>query len=384
MLILITLIGALIAVMGKSGATRVLGDWLVSKAKSPRSALVIAWGVSLIFSFDDYFAAAAANTSMREVFKRYRIPKELSTTVLRTAIVPGACIWPIGWPVFITGLFVSCGFATKASALGTYYKLLPFFIYPIIMIVVSLLLALRAIPSSKVIKEAEKNFDPSDYDVEGEEIDLDQPVKKYPLGIFNFVIPFCMYAGLTLLLSDGLYALIITLVVTGILYRIQGILSTDKYIEGVMDGFRDMLELGTLMALSYVLADAVMEIGFTDFIIGVVQNSNFNVAFLPLVVFCLFAVTEFLVTLNWTLWMIAMPVIVALCAATGANSLITVAALLSAGIWGSNSCIISDAGMLTASTAHMDKVQHWRGVLPYTVIGLVISIIFYTVVGVVM
>lgn len=380
MLILITLIGALIAVMGKSGATRVLGNWLVSKAKSPRSALIIAWIISLVFSFDDYFAAAAANTSMKEVFKKYKIPKELSTTVLRTAIVPGANLWPIGWPVFITGLFVSCEFATKAEALGTYYKILPFYIYPLVMIVVSLLIALRVIPKTKMIEKAMAEFDPSDYDTEEDETKAED-VKKYPLGIFNFILPFAMYAGLTIYFGDGLYALIVTLIATGIMYRVQGILSTDQYIESVMSGFRDMLELGTLMALSYVLADAVMEIGFTDFIVGAVKNSNINISFLPLIVFCIFAVTEFLVTLNWTLWMIAMPVIVSLCAATGANPYITIGALLSAGIWGSTSCVISDAGMLTASTAHMDKVQHWRSVFPYTIIGLVITIIFYAVVG---
>ncbi|MDD3173342.1 MAG: Na+/H+ antiporter NhaC family protein [Herbinix sp.] len=381
LLVLITLIGALIAVMGKSGASRALGNWLISKAKSPRSVLVIAWMLSLLLSFDDYFAAAAANTSMKEVFKKYKIPKELSTTVLRTAIVPGANIWPIGWPVFITGLFVSSEFATKANALVSYYKILPFVIYPLVMIIVSLLIALQVVPKTKVIQKAIAEFDPSSYDTDDEQEEKQEEVKKYPFGIFNFIIPFTMYAGLTLYLGDGLYALIVTLIVTGIMYRIQGILSTDDYIKSVMDGFRDMLELGTLMALSFVLADAVMEIGFTDFVVGAVKSSNISVSFLPLIIFCLFAVTEFLVTLNWTLWMIAMPVIVTLCTATGANPYITIGALLSAGIWGSNSCVISDAGMLTASTARMDKVQHWRSVFPYTVIGLVVSIVFYLVIG---
>lgn len=382
LIFVVLLIGALISVMNKSGGTKVFGDWLVKKAKSPRSALVITWVLCLVFSFDDYFAAPAVSTSMKEVYKKYKIPKELSTAVIRTAVVPGANLWPIGWPVFITGLFVSNKFATKAAALGEYYKLLPFFVFPLVSIVVSLLIALWVVPRTKIIKEAMANFDPTKYDGEQTE-EIVEETKKYKLGIFNFILPFLFYVGITLWVGDGLFGLIATLILTGILYVAQGIFSTDEFVNAVMDGFRDMLELAAIMGLSFVLGDAILEIGFTDFIVTAVQG-NIPASFLPLAIFCIFAITEFLVTLNWTLWIIVMPIIIPLVAATGTNPYVAIGALLSAGVWGSVACLISDAGMLTASTAYMDKVQHWKSVFPYAVITLFITIVIYAILGFVM
>jgi Na+/H+ antiporter NhaC len=136
------------------------------------------------------------------------------------------------------------------------------------------------------------------------------------------------------------------------------------------------------MAIAFVLVSFIADLDFAGFVIqhvsGVVAP-----AWLPLVVFLVFGVTELLVTLNWSLYILLIPVLVALCEQTGANLWATVAALLGAGTWGLTASISSDVGLLTASSTEVGLFRHWITNLPYQVVAFVVAAAGFAVVGLV-
>ena len=98
-------------------------------------------------------------------------------------------------------------------------------------------------------------------------------------------------------------------------------------------------------------------------------------------IFLIFSTTEFLVTLNWSLYIMAIPILLEISQSVGANTPLTIAALISAGLWGATACITSDIGLLTAYSTKVKVYDHFKTKLPYCVMAWVISAIAYLVGG---
>ena len=94
-------------------------------------------------------------------------------------------------------------------------------------------------------------------------------------------------------------------------------------------------------------------------------------------VFVVFACTEFLVSFNWSLYMMALPIIIPLAAATGANPYLTIAALICAGIWGSQGCLYSDGALVAAAATKTDAYEASTTSVQYTIIAAVISAVLF-------
>ncbi|WP_369426655.1 hypothetical protein [Paenibacillus ehimensis] len=77
----------------------------------------------------------------------------------------------------------------------------------------------------------------------------------------------------------------------------------------------------------------------------------------------------------------AIPVLLQLSASVGANTPLTLAALLSAGIWGASTCITSDIGLLTAYSTKTTVYRHFKTKLPYSLMAFVLSAIAYLIGG---
>jgi Na+/H+ antiporter NhaC len=102
-----------------------------------------------------------------------------------------------------------------------------------------------------------------------------------------------------------------------------------------------------------------------------------------MLIFVLFGITEFLVTLNWSLYLLALPVVIPLAQQSGANANLVIAALVSAGLWGATVCITSDVGLLNTFTTRTKVFQHWATNLPYQAIAWALAVVAYLVAGVV-
>ena len=125
-------------------------------------------------------------------------------------------------------------------------------------------------------------------------------------------------------------------------------MSPEEYMDLFIKGIKNMLFPLFMVVLAYFFASACDQIAFIDFVIDVGMRFM-SPAMLPLVIFITFGITEFVMGISWGMYVIAMPIVIPLATALGANPFIAVGAVCSAGVWGSHICFYSDATILTSS-----------------------------------
>lgn len=78
------------------------------------------------------------------------------------------------------------------------------------------------------------------------------------------------------------------------------------------------------------------------------------------------------------------PIVFPLGAVIGVNPVLTMAAVISGGTFGSHACFYSDATLLAAQSAGIDGMEHALLQLPYNMIACVLAVIGFMITGAVM
>lgn len=389
-LILIFLyIGVFIALLKKSGAAAYFANWIAAKTKSPKLVLLISWLLGLGLSVDEYMSAFTIGASMAPVNDRYKIPREMSAYVVRAATVSPACLHPIGpWAIFISTILASIGFAPEGQGMREYMKVVPFLFFNFAVLLVSLLVVLGVIPKFGKMKKAYDRVEKggpaappvNNPSLEGEEAEeLAEPRKG--VNLLSFIIPIGgLIAAAFFFEFNMVYGIMAAVIIMAVLYIIQGIFTMGEIVSLVFDGIRDLVELTVFLVIGITLADAVTALGFSDFVVGAIEQFM-SPQMLPFVIFIAFAITEYLVTFNWTLYLIALPTVIALAQSLGTNVYLAIAALICAGVWGSNASFSSDGGIIVASSCGIDLYEHNMSQLPYMVMAAVLAALGFLVTG---
>ena len=101
----------------------------------------------------------------------------------------------------------------------------------------------------------------------------------------------------------------------------------------------------------------------------------------PVVSFLLLGILAFVTGSNWGMSAVVTPILLPMCAALGANPVLTMAAIVSGGTFGSHACFYTDATILAANSAGIDNMEHAISQLPYVMIAAILSIVGFLVAG---
>lgn len=392
MLLLYLGIGSVLAAVSKGGGAKAFANWAQKKAKSPKTSLVIMWLMDVVLSVDDELSAFTTGTAITPLADSYGIPREKSSFMIRASAVAPATLWPLGaWTVFVAVLLETSGFAESGKGVTEYMKCVPFMFFPIIVLIIGMLVALGVIPDFGKMKAAAQrvkdggSVEPSASGKEmGDDADVgsDDITEGMPHRMVNFFIPVIVLVGGAWLAGlDIMVGIIASLVVTFFLFVFQGLCTPRQFVNDILiEGFKDMMMLTMLFGVSLVLVNQLDAMGFAPYIVGITSHI-LSPKILPFVVFVVFACTEFLVSFNWSLYMMALPIIIPLAAATGANPYLTIAALICAGIWGSQGCLYSDGALVAAAATKTDAYEASTASVQYMVIAVVLSAAAFLVAG---
>ncbi len=388
MILLYLAIGSVLAAVAKGGGASAFADWARRKAKSPKTSLIIMWLMDVVLSVDDELSAFTTGTAMTPLADSYGIPREKSAFMIRASAVAPATLWPLGaWTVFVAVLLETSGFAESGKGVAEYMKCVPFMFFPIVMLIIGMLVALGVIPDIGKMKKATqrvKDGGSVEPEASGKEMGDDTEVgsgditEGMPHRMINFFIPVIVLVGGAALAGlDIMVGIIAALVVTFFLFVFQGLCTPKQFINDILiEGFKDMMMLSMLFGVSLVLVNQLDAMGFAPYIVGITEHV-LSPKLLPFVVFIVFACTEFLVSFNWSLYMMALPIIIPLADATGANPYLTIAALICAGIWGSQGCLYSDGALVAAAATKTDAYESSTASVPYMIIAAVISAVLF-------
>ena len=173
---------------------------------------------------------------------------------------------------------------------------------------------------------------------------------------------------------------IITLIFMFALYMFQNLMSASEFADLCVKGIKNMVLPLMLMVLAFIFANMNEQIGFTYYVITT-GAKIMTPALMPVMVFILLACTEFITGTNWGMYIIALPIVVPLATELGVNMPLAVAAVLSAGVFGSHVCFYSDCTVITSSATGCNNFDHAYTQATFGVLAAVISAILFLIAG---
>ena len=368
--------------LSRAGSLNAFADIVKKRAHSARSLKIWTWLMQFPFFFDDYLYLTVGGSIMAPIYDDMNVPREEGAFINHTLAEPLRILFPVtSWAAFMTGLFESGGLDGLSSFIST----IPFSFYGWVSLIGTFLFALGILPKLGTMKKAAPAlYLPLDAEAEASP-EADSETASTKKGtLWDFFIPIILMILFSFYFDwDIVPALFITLPIVFAMYLIRGIISTEDVEACLVDGMKDFMSLYILFLTSYALGGLLEQLGYINYLVSLAKASV-NPALLPVILFVLFSISEAAMSLNWSLLLIAFPVIIPLAQGIGASVPLTCAAVISAGCFGCNFCYICDYTELTSSAWGLPAGHHASTCVPYSLIFGIVTAVLYLVFGIIM
>ena len=389
------LCGGLIIALKRSGATKAFSEFITSKFGGSERLIHGSAGIYAgIMSIDDYVSAQTAGAAFSPLTDKIKKPRLALAYIIRTFSICVSAMLPFGaWGYFIIFQIADASnVKSRGDATSIFMQSIPFMFYAIVACIVAFLFAMGVIPKIGPMKKAYEmashgkqmgdlaGTDEEKEAAEEEDFDETDPRKQH-ISIWNLLLPMIVIA--VALIATGLNCFLafgITVIFTAALYVLQGIMTIGEYVQCIVDGFIDMVDMVIILMIGYTMQEVMYTMGMENFVSGVCGAIPFA-ALIPVILYVFFSCTEFLYSLNYTLYQIAIPVMMTVLPALGANVPLCLGAIISAGLFGANACVVSDLGIISARACRVTVYVQYRTSLPYVLISGGICVIMYLIAG---
>jgi Na+/H+ antiporter NhaC len=377
--------GSLIALLIRTGATAAFTERLSRLVRSRPSAILATWFLGLLMFVDDYLNSLAVGSSMRDVTDRFGVSREKLAYVVDSTAAPVSVIVPFStWGVFFAGLLVANEVAAEGEGLAAYIRSIPYMLYAWFAVLLVPLVAFGIIGSIGPMKAAEARA------LGGQPIPPDAPridgvvhatIEGPKGGVALFVLPMALLVGATLYFDkDFLVGIYITLGALGAYVIVRRLLTVHETFDTMLTGFKTMLEPLAVVVAAYILKDVNDSLGLAPYVVSV-MTPWLTAESLAAAVFVSMALVSFMTGSNWGVFVIILPIVVALTRELGADLTLIIGATLSASTFGSHACFYSDATVLTAQATGCTPFQHALTQIPYALIAAALSVVGYLLLG---
>jgi len=385
LIIVCGLMGSIIVLIEKSGASAAFGRWISKKAKTRTGTLAWTWILGIVMFIDDYLSALTVASCMRESTDDKKVSREMLAFLVDSTAAPVCMIIPIStWGIFVAKLLEINNVSAEGEGMSFFIKTIPFNFYAWFALLIPLLVVLGKFPLLGKMKRAEErvlNGGPV-APPKSEKIDIQadaDAAKGATSRIINFIIPIAILILVTLLTDlDIQLGVLVTLASMFVLYIGQHIMTAEEFADYIVEGLKNMVMPLLLMVLAFLFSYGADKINFTENMIDAVAPL-LSPLWLPVVVFLVLTATEFIMGTNWGMYIIALPIVVPLAQEVGANTVLSVAAVLAAGVFGSHICFYSDATVLSSAASGCENFEHATSQLPYGPVAVVLSAIAFIV-----
>lgn len=382
------LMGGLIQILEISNSLNGFTQWLKTKIKSRRQSMVTTVALGAVIFIDDYLSCLAVSSSVKKLTDYYQVSREKIAYLIDSAAAPMCVIVPIStWAVFFSGLLEENGIADANQGISLYISSIPFMMYAWVALIVAFLVAFGVIGDWGAMKKAEqraKNGHPIPEDFEGVELTNRSMVQKevsLKTQLFNFLFPIGLLILSTVYYDvDLLKGVIITIVITSVMYYLQGLLSIEQQVNAMFEGFNTMLYPLSTVIGGFLLKEINDNLGMTEYIIESV-TPYLSAEIFPAIVFVLLSLIVFGTASSWGVFVIAIPIVIPVALALDVHMPLVIGSLISASAFGSHACFFSDSSILASQGAGCSPMNHAFTQFPYALFGAFLSIAAFIMLG---
>ncbi|MGI6733298.1 MAG: Na+/H+ antiporter NhaC family protein [Anaerovoracaceae bacterium] len=411
-LLICIMLGGLIGLLIRSGASQAFGNLISSKVKTQKGAQVTTWLIGILIFFDDYFNALTNGAIMRPVTDRYGISREKLSYIVDSTSVGICLIVPLSsWVAFIASLIAGAysDVGIEEDAFMAFLKVIPYNYYAwlsIIMVLVVALLKLDFGPMAKAEKRTretgllcDKTFSGGDADEDdfssipvsdkGKSLDLLAPI----ILLIILAMIFMLYTGgffatfdlmETLNNLDGMlalvYAISISVVFSIIFYKIRGLSKITESIAAFVTGTKSMLFVVILLAFAWGIGSVCGELGTAEYVATLFVGSVPG-WIVPFILFVFACVMTFSTGASWGTFAIMIPIAVPLAVAMDINIYACIATVIGGGGFGNHCSPLADTAILSSASSNIRHTDHIKTQIPYSLTCAAAASVGYIVSG---
>ncbi len=411
-IILFTLIvGALIALIQRSGGVAGFVGWLTGKLDGMsekagsrgqrRLVELLALGTGLLLFIESNISIMTVGALYRPVFDRLGIPREKLAYIADSGSAPSSILIPFNaWGAFIMGLIAAqSGLDGSPLEIFVGATLLNFYPMLVIIILVFVILSGRDVGEMKTAEARAKatgalNRDGAQIMMGDGASDVEAKDGVTPKAR-NMLIPILLMVGLMivfLFMTGGgdmtagsgsksvLYATSFAVIGAMILYKIGGQLGIRESFETTLSGMSGMVPLAILMVLAFALGSLCKDLG-TGIYVAETAKGFISPALVPAMIFVISCFVAFSTGTSWGTFAIMIAIAVPLAQGMDVSPTLAIAAALGGGVFGDHCSPTSDTSIIASMATANDHIDHIRTQIPYALIGGGITTVLYLILG---
>jgi Na+/H+ antiporter NhaC len=374
---------------------------------------VLATCTGLLLFVETSISSLTVGTLYRPIFDKLGIPREKLAYIADSSSAPSSILIPFNaWGAFIMGLLLTQGIEQPFSVMIASIK---YNFYPLLAIAIVFIVILTK-KDFGPMKKAEKRtkeigalMNPNSKPMVSDVVTSFPPKEGIEAKAYNMIVPLLVmvfmmpinliYTGwgavenASSLLnhasqaigkgsgsSSVLYAVITALLVAMIMYFIQGIMKPKEAVTLTLKGISELMPLALLMLLAFAIGDTCKVLDTGNYVANITE-SWLSPELLPAIVFIVSSFIAFSTGTSWGTFAIMLAISIPMANMHGSDITIIVAATLGGGIFGDHCSPISDTSIISSMASASDHIDHVKTQLPYALIGGVVTVFMYLIIG---
>ena len=400
-LLFLVLLGSLVAMMNKTGASAAFGRWAQTHIRSRVGAQVATIVLGMLIFVDDYFNCLTVGSVMRPVTDAKKVSRAKLAYLIDATAAPICIIAPISsWAAAVAGFAKGAG---AESGFSLFINAIPYNFYAILSIVAMFFFACTRFdfgpmkrhedvassgaPDLGALADATEVLSRND---RGRVADLVVPVLVliaccmlgmiYSGGYFGADKPGFVKAFSDSDASVGLVlGSIVALVFSVVFYLCRRVISFRDCMDAFPEGFKAMVPAIMILCCAWTLKAMTDSLGAKIFISDLINGPAASLrAFLPAIIFVIAIVLAFSTGTSWGTFGILIPIVLA--AIPGSSmTIVAVSACMAGAVCGDHCSPISDTTIMASAGAQCNHVMHVNTQLPYAMAVAAVSFVSYLV-----
>lgn len=401
-LVFLVVLGVIVALMNKTGASAAFGRWAEVKIKTRLGAQLATVALGVMIFVDDYFNCLTVGSVMRPITDKHKVSRAKLSYLIDATAAPVCIIAPISsWAAAVTG------FVPGEDGFTVFLRAIPYNYYALLTIFTMIMLTVMKFDFGPMRKHEDNAIagdlyttpdrpyaDAKDDEIKGNGtmIDLVLPVivliilcalgMLYTGGFFsgeNFVVAFSNSDASVGLSSGSVIALLLAI----LFYTSRKILSFTDCMECIPEGFKAMVPPILILTFAWSLKAMTDSLGAAPYVANFVEQSAGSfMSFLPGIIFIIACLLGFATGTSWGTFGILIPIVVAVFENNDPQMMIiSISACMAGAVCGDHCSPISDTTIMASAGAQCNHINHVNTQLPYAMTVAAVSFVSYIVAG---
>jgi Na+/H+ antiporter NhaC len=399
------LIGGMVRIVSANGGMRGIVNWLLRRAKGPRSGQLITFLMDLCIFFDDYSNTLMVGNTMRPVADKLKVSREKLAYIVDSTSAPVVAVAFVTTWIGAELSYIQDGLnviGLDVSAYSVFFRSLRYSFYPFLTLGFVLMIILSGRdygPMLKAERKARMIVAAEDENAEGEakpahSIDALIPLLVLVFGTIIGLIftgydaavwhdgNMYFFSKLSATIGEAnsyialLWASLLSLLASIVVTLLRGSLSFAKLMEEMVEGFKVMFNAVLILTMAWSIALVTKDMHTAEFVSQLLLQWSISPVLVPVMTFLLASLIGFSTGTSWGTMAILYPLILPaswmLCQDQGLSvdaSLLlfynVVASVMAGAVMGDHCSPISDTTIMSSLASQCNHMQHVSTQMPY-------------------